>query len=221
IDLWMSVRNSKQDPWQPAQNLGPTINSEANDQSPELSADGLSLYFASDRAGGDSDLWFSTRQSVDAQWSKPRQVPGVNSPGTDLEPALSADGLTLLFASARPPKNGSFDIWMCRRPTTSAAWSKPVHLDSALNSADWQGSPCFSADEIGSVLIFHSVAGLRISTRSSRDALFATAEPLQGGKPLQNAYAPFLSADGQTLYFRSQGQGSDSHDLWVSRRVKE
>ena len=37
--------------WSPPINLGPIINSGSNEQHPAISKDGLSLYFASDRAG--------------------------------------------------------------------------------------------------------------------------------------------------------------------------
>ena len=44
-------------------NLGPTVNSPANEQAPSISADGLEFYFTSDRPGGlgQWDLWVTTR----------------------------------------------------------------------------------------------------------------------------------------------------------------
>lgn len=48
-DLWSSVRETVFDLWSPPMNLGDTINSGANELTPYLSGDGLSLYFASDR----------------------------------------------------------------------------------------------------------------------------------------------------------------------------
>jgi hypothetical protein len=45
------------------QNLGSTVNSLYHDAGPSLSADGLDLYFYSDRPGGSGgyDIWVSTR----------------------------------------------------------------------------------------------------------------------------------------------------------------
>ena len=47
----------------PAVNLGPVVNSSSNDYDPSISADGLSLYFSSERPGGfgGADLWVTTR----------------------------------------------------------------------------------------------------------------------------------------------------------------
>jgi hypothetical protein len=56
-DLWASVRESVFDVWSPPVNLGAIVNSGANDLTPYLSGDGLSLYFGSDRvAAGQSGL---------------------------------------------------------------------------------------------------------------------------------------------------------------------
>ena len=58
-DIWMTMRTTTSDPWGEPMNLGPTINSSANDQGPEISVDGSTLYFFSRRSGGygDFDLW--------------------------------------------------------------------------------------------------------------------------------------------------------------------
>jgi hypothetical protein len=64
-DLWSSVRQTVFDSWSPSTNLGDTVNSGANELTPYLSGDGLSLYFASDRivAGqsGQVDLYVTRR----------------------------------------------------------------------------------------------------------------------------------------------------------------
>jgi serine/threonine protein kinase/formylglycine-generating enzyme required for sulfatase activity len=51
-DLWLSTRNSINDPFDTPVNLGPTINTSAGEASPYLSADGRKLYFDSNRSGG-------------------------------------------------------------------------------------------------------------------------------------------------------------------------
>lgn len=44
-------------------NLGPTVNSSAEDVGPSISTDGLELYFLSERPGGygGADIWISRR----------------------------------------------------------------------------------------------------------------------------------------------------------------
>jgi len=45
-------------------NLGPTVNSSSHDSAPSISADGLTLFFDSDRPGGHGgiDIWITTQQ---------------------------------------------------------------------------------------------------------------------------------------------------------------
>ncbi len=62
-DLWTSTRRSVHDPWTPPVNVGAPLNSTAAEQQPSLSSGGLTLLFASGRAGGfgGTDIWMSTR----------------------------------------------------------------------------------------------------------------------------------------------------------------
>jgi len=68
--------------WTRAKNLGATINSEAWDSQPSLSADGKTLYFSSKREGGlgGSDIFYSTLK--EKAWSEPMALPGsINTSG--------------------------------------------------------------------------------------------------------------------------------------------
>jgi WD40 repeat protein len=62
-DLWTSTRRSVHDSWTPPVNAGAPLNSTAAEQQPSLSSGGLTLLFASSRAGGfgGTDIWMSTR----------------------------------------------------------------------------------------------------------------------------------------------------------------
>lgn len=44
------------------------------------------------------------------------------------EPVLSADGLTLYFASARAGGAGSYDVWRTTRSSLSSEWETPIHV---------------------------------------------------------------------------------------------
>jgi hypothetical protein len=58
-DLWISTRSGKDKPWGEPMNLGPTMNTYADELSPNISADGSTLYFCAGRLGGfgNIDLW--------------------------------------------------------------------------------------------------------------------------------------------------------------------
>lgn len=63
FDLWAAARETVFDPWSTPLNLGPLVNTVANDQQPHLAADRRTLLFASNRSGGigQFDLYVSTR----------------------------------------------------------------------------------------------------------------------------------------------------------------
>jgi len=89
-----------------------------NDVAPTLRADGREIIFQSNRPGGvgtRADLWMSTRRSVHERWSAPENVGTlVNTSAAELQPSLSFDGRTLMFASDRSGSLGN-DIWMSTR----------------------------------------------------------------------------------------------------------
>lgn len=123
----------------------PVNNPTANEQAPALSADGLSLYFCSNRApSAGNDLWVSRRESEDTPWGAPTNLGStVNSPAGDCGPTISEDGLVLLFTSARTGGAGLNDIYMSHRtdPGDDLSWSAPVRLGAEVNTAFTELSP--------------------------------------------------------------------------------
>ncbi|MGD8499757.1 MAG: hypothetical protein PVJ86_03875, partial [Phycisphaerales bacterium] len=72
-DLYVTTRETTDDEWLPAVNLGDTVNSLSIEHGASIPADGLSLYFSSDRGGGEGgrDLYVTTRQTNNQAWSTP------------------------------------------------------------------------------------------------------------------------------------------------------
>jgi WD40 repeat protein len=68
FDLWVTTRASTSDSWSAPVNLGPVVNSAADDSRGALTRDGTTLYLESNRPGtlGGHDLWVSTRSRVKA-----------------------------------------------------------------------------------------------------------------------------------------------------------
>jgi hypothetical protein len=104
IDLWVTTRARKDQPWGEPENLGPVVNSPSQCSKPDISSDGLKLFFDSERPGGygGRDIYLSTRATTNDPWSEPVNLgPIVNSSYNDLHPCISADGSILYFVSAR------------------------------------------------------------------------------------------------------------------------
>jgi ankyrin repeat protein/beta-lactamase regulating signal transducer with metallopeptidase domain/Tol biopolymer transport system component len=228
-DLWVATRKTRTDPWAEPINLGPTVNSPAGDKAPCISADGLSLYFSSDRPGGSGglDLWVTTRQTRTVPWGEPVNLgPPVNSTADEHSPSISTDGLTLYFAEhtlRRPGGYGSGDIWVTTRKTKHDPWDTPVNLGPTVNSSAWDQAPSISDD--GLTLYFDSeVSGgsdLWMTTRKTTSDPWGAPIKLS---PVVNAdweANPDISRDGSTLYFASTRPGGvGGVDIWQATRVK-
>jgi Tol biopolymer transport system component len=217
-DLWVATRAPGGD-WTVPIPLPSPINSSSADAGPSMSADGLSLYFASDRPGGygSFDLWVTTRKTKDDPWEPPVNLgPTVNSADYDNHPSISPDGLSLYFDSARPD-GADYDIWVTTRKTTQAPWRTPVNLGPVVNSTTIELSPSIWSD--GLTLFFDTRVPDRdiwVAFRETLRGPWETAEPF-GGEPVNTWYFdsdPMLSADGSMLYFASDRPGGSGQDLW-------
>ena len=113
-DIWVTTRATTNNSWAEPANLGLTVCTSGNDCCPSISADGLALFFASNRSGGSggNDLWATTRRTRDDPWEPPVNLGStVNSWSVEDGASISADGSTLYFMSNRPSGYGGHDLW--------------------------------------------------------------------------------------------------------------
>jgi len=221
--------------WRTPTNLGPEINSPSHETSPSISADGLSLYFGSDRAGGSGefDLWVTTRPTRYAAWGPAVNLgPQVNSEYAETDPSISSDGLSLYFSDPHKgigfgrPRPGGFasgdggNVWVVTRATVNDPWSAPVNLGPALNSTNYDQvvHPSISAD--GLSLYVHACAqGIGVARRASTTEPFGTPELLNfPGNNGANDWWPNISADGCTLFVSVWSWSTEVYQLWVTTR---
>ena len=157
-DIYVTTRETTSDPWEEPVNLGPIVNSSSEEWTPSISADGLTLFFTSNRAGGEGgrDLWATTRETIHDEWRPPVNLgPAVNSPYVEITMSISHDGLLLFLGSNRPGGSGGHDLWLTRRETIDGPWGTPVNLGPNVNSSfQYDQTPSISAD--GSTLYFYS-----------------------------------------------------------------
>jgi Tol biopolymer transport system component len=101
-DIWEARRSSVAAPFAAPVNLA-EVNTDVDDTGAWLSADGLTLFFSSNRAGGQGrlDIWRATRTGIDQPFGPAEDVPGLNSPSDELDISLSSDERELLLSSDR------------------------------------------------------------------------------------------------------------------------
>jgi hypothetical protein len=92
------------------------LSTAERETSPVLSADGLTVFFASRRsdggAAGADDIWFATREAFNAQFGDPQPVDSLNSPFDEHPGWLSPDGCRLYFDSNR---SGNYELYVAER----------------------------------------------------------------------------------------------------------
>jgi hypothetical protein len=115
-----------------------------DDGQPFLTADGQELWFISSRTGG-RDIYRATKTG--SGFANPVVVPGLSSLSSDQHYVVSADRLTVYFASARvaPGASGSYDVYRAHRSTVGDGFGMPA-LATELNTAEEDAPGWLSAD---------------------------------------------------------------------------
>jgi WD40-like Beta Propeller Repeat len=235
-DIFVSTRQRRKDPWGEVVNLGVPINSSgANENGLRLSLDGKTLYFSSNRQGGfgSSDLYVATRQSKNHPWSVPQNLgPLVNTALFEGFPTPSADGNTLYFNRSTTASSPDGDIWITTRLSSEEPWGIPEPLPQPVNGPSAEFAPSISTD--GLTLYFASqrpgnigFLDIWVARRPAATAAWDPPENLgtNVNTPFSVTLAPFISANGHSLYFMSTRPGGfgqpacgffDCFDLYVT-----
>ncbi len=209
-------------------NIGSPVNTEASEYVPLLPSDEsfmIYTYRGKLSKGGKQDLTktsilntskkeeslyfedvFITNRINDTLWSEPKPIKSINTSLHDAAVTISSDG-TLLFIYKNLGK-GMGDLYLSR--LNGNVWTVPVY-QAGLNSEQWDGSATFYPGN--KKIIFSSE---RKGGMGGKDLY--TAELLADkkwgnivnlGKEINTSYdedAPFLTADGKTLFFASNGK---------------
>lgn len=194
--------------WSEPQSISPNINSQLNEGTCTISADGRKLIFTSciGRQGfGSCDLYESIR--VGDQWTKPRNLgPNVNSSEWESQPSLSADGRTLYFVSDRRGGLGRRDIWISHLDD-AGQWTRAKNLGKPINTPYDEISPFIHVNN--RVLYFASnglvgFGGYDIFFSEKSEVDGSWAEPKNMGSPINNhedQFSLFITSDGEKGYY--------------------
>jgi len=216
MDLWVLKRASVEDAWGPPENLGPLVNGARWDKQAFISADGLELYFYSDRPGGygGCDLYVTRRATRTSPWELPTNLgPKVNGSFDEFFPAVSLDGLELYFNSLRPDGYGDWDLYVSKRATTNDPWGDPNNVGPAVNSPGQDAWAKLSPDGLLMFFTSNRPGGSsdfdgHVARRATRSTPWQPAVALG---PIVNTTMfnePIVTADGSALYIlRDAGDG--------------
>ena len=110
-DIFVATRTSVDEPFGPAENIGPPINTPDQDEgTPHISSDGKILFFTA-RWTDTWDIWMSRRTSPDGLWGEPVNLgPPVSTAGGESGPSMTSDGTRFFFHGNRVIPN-TVDVW--------------------------------------------------------------------------------------------------------------
>lgn len=217
-DIWRVRRASTLVAWGPVEHVL-ELSSAQNENTPELSSDGLTMWFVSNRPGGmgQDDIWVTTRPDRNSSWTTPSNVSELNTPALERGPSVFLGGLAMVFHSDRPGGKGGSDFWITTRASPTDRWLPPVPLDSVNTPGDelrgWM-SPCgldlyYQADR-GSGMDFY------MRRRGSLDEPFGPEQSIPELSDPAYDQDLRLSPDRRHAMFSSQRTGAG--DLYESFR---
>lgn len=212
-----STRATTRDPWPPPTFVVELGSGGATDTTPELVADGLVMYFASDR-GTDPliyDVFVASRGLRDQMWSVPDRVLPLTTLDADTSPSADQDNLSIVTTIL--VKADNHELHLSERSFTTDPWPAPVPIETVNSDANDQAG-FLTAD--GLALYFMSTrdgsADLFVSRRASKLAVFETPEPLTALNSARDESDPWVSPDGREIYFISNR--SSRVELWHATR---
>ena len=219
FDIWVARRPSADVPFGAPVRVD-EVSSPQDEETVDLTPDGLGMYIGSKREGGlgGNDIWYATRERLGAAWSVPQHVDALSSTADDAEATLDLAQRTIVFHSKRAGGKGGRDLWMATRASASATWGTPVLLD-ALDTAGQDADPFLTHD--GLHLMFDSDRNsgnyreLFVASRASQSDAFGAPERIAVDDSDRADADPWLSDDGRYMVFCSSRTGDDEIlDVW-------
>lgn len=203
-DIFVSYWEDEQ--WTVPQPISQTINTNYNEGTCTISADGNILIFTScdtPDSFGSCDLYIT--QKVNGKWQRASNMgKNVNSRFWDSQPSLSADGRMLFFSSNRREGYGGNDIWFSER-SEDGSWSVAKNLGPHVNTSKDEVSPfIFFNNE---VLFFASDGHLGFGGKDLFMSTFSMGEfgpPVNLGYPIndqKDQLALFITAQKDYAYY--------------------
>lgn len=223
-------------PFEP-KNLGPEINTTADEYYPCITADENTLLFtrlvSDERAwqGKQEDFFIATKSGD--KWSTAAPVLSINTVQNEGAPTLSADGLTLIFTACETADGmwggerqgvGSCDLFFSMK--NGSGWTPAKNIGQGINTGSWESQPSYSTD--GRTLYFvrgkRSARGIREQdiyfSYLNADGRWSAPEKVPG--KINTSFeeeSVMIHPDGNTLYFSSNGHpGMGGLDVYMSRR---
>ena len=216
-DIWVCYRGPY-GTWTKAKSISRSINTNENEATIGLSADGQQLYVYRDDKG-DGNIYLST---LDGDfWNSPVKIDEtINSKKWEPSACVSADGTIMYFVSDRPGGLGGRDIYQSHK-LPNHTWSEPENLGPTINTPYDEDSPFIHPD--GTTFFFSSTGH---NSMGGFDVFYSTkvannvwTKPINIGYPINTTDDDIYfvtSSDGRRAYFSSfRPEGKGEKDIYM------
>ena len=209
-DVWWAERAELSEPFSNPELLS-LFSGEGFETSPAVDGDGLTFWFA--RRVEDSltglDIQRAIRLSQGDEWGEPTLVAELNSDTDDIPRPTGAGGRVMPLGSRRT--STGYLSFSAERASSSDPFMPPVLLDELVEDG-FSTADAFLSDD-GLVILFNHVdadelGDLFVATRERLDLPFSGVALLETINTAADERDPWLSPDGNTLYFASDREGS-------------
>jgi len=205
-DIFVSYFSEEEQIWSQPESISRNINTNYNEGTCTISADGNILIFSSCETPdslGDCDLYIAYK--INDNWQRPVNMgKNVNSRFWDSQPSLSADGRIMFFSSNRRGGYGGNDIYYTLR-MPDGSWSEAKNLGPKVNSPKDEVSPFIY---FNNEILFFASSGHRgfggLDLFVSRVVNGQFSEPENLGYPIndhQDQYSLFITAQKDYAYY--------------------
>jgi len=171
-DIYKSYLHEKS--WSDPIKLPEPINSKYIETSASISPDGNTIYFTSNREGGQGglDIWYCSK-NPEGSWGQAINMgPTINSPFNEEGVFIHSDGKTLYFSSRGHKGFGGYDIFYSK--FDSNKWTVPENLGKTINTPD--DDVYFVMDANGKVGYYSSIKNEGLGEKDIYRINFSTAE---------------------------------------------
>lgn len=196
-------------------NMPEYFSSRNSDYSPVLTPDGKYLYFTSLRPTFFNKENIFRSEKLNNSWGKPELVKSLSSDKNEAIGSFSSDGNIAYLFGNYSNKSIDGDIYLSHM--NNGEWQNPQPIDN-LNTTSIELQPMVYND---SVMFFTSnrndaIGGFDIYVSEFKNSEWQT--PINLGNNVNstsNEQSPYMSWDGKTLYFASDGyDGFGGYDLY-------
>ncbi|WP_177199830.1 TolB family protein [Flexibacter flexilis] len=210
------------------------LNTSYHETHPVFSPDGQTLFFARghcpENTGGNDDpqdIYFS-KQNPDGSWALPQNMEELNNNGANGVACISADSKQMLLIHSYGGMYGFHSEIAFTEKKDDGTWKKPkplrmINYYNLSSYADFIWTP----DQKAIIMALHrddSVGGMDLFVSEKMpNGMWGIPKNLGTRvNTTEDEFAPYMSADGRTLYFSSEGhKGYGQSDIFKVTRLSD